>query len=62
MKLLGHAWVAVNAVPKGNRKLLILGSILPEIMYYTTNHPFEFEGIHEGGDKVYNYLKKKKLK
>jgi hypothetical protein len=60
MKLLGHAWVAVNSVSKGNRKLLILGSILPEIMYYTTNHPFEFEEIHEGGDKVYNYLKKKK--
>ena len=60
MKLLGHAWVAVNAVPKGNRKLLILGSILPEIMYYTTNHPFEFEDIHEGGDIVYNYLKRQK--
>jgi len=60
MKLLGHAWVAVNAVPKGDRNLLILGSILPEIMYYTSNHPFEYEEIHEGGDIVYNYLKKKK--
>ena len=60
MKLLGHAWVAVNAVPKGNRKLLILGSILPEIMFYTKDHPFEYEEIHEGGDIVYKYLKKKK--
>ncbi|MFV1917585.1 MAG: hypothetical protein ACC618_03865, partial [Patescibacteria group bacterium] len=61
MKLLGHTWVAVNSVPKGNRKLLILGSILPEIMYYTSNHPFVYEEIHEGGDIVYSYLKKKKL-
>lgn len=60
MKLLGHAWVAVNAVPEGNNKLLILGSILPEIMYYTKDHPFEFEEIHEGGDRVYQYLKENK--
>lgn len=60
MKLLGHAWVAVNARPQGNRKLLILGSILPEIMYYTKDHPFEFEEIHEGGDTVYSYLKSNK--
>lgn len=60
MKLLGHAWVAVNAVAKGNRKLLILGSIVPEIMFSTKDHPFEYEEIHEGGEKVYEYLKKKK--
>lgn len=60
MKLLGHAWVAVNVLPEGNKKLLILGSILPEIMYYTKNHPFKFEEIHEGGDKVYQYLKENK--
>ncbi len=57
MKLLGHAWVAVNVVPKGNKKLLILGSILPEIAFYTKNHPFEYEEIHEGGIEVYQYLK-----
>lgn len=57
MKLIGHAWIAVNAVPQGNKRLLILGSILPEIMYYTKDHPFEFEEIHEGGDKVYRYLR-----
>ena len=61
MKLLGHGWVAVNAVPDGNNKLLILGSILPEIMYYATGHPFEFKEIHEGGDKVYKYLGKERL-
>ena len=33
MKLLGHGWVGVNAVPDGNKKLLILGSILPEIIH-----------------------------
>lgn len=56
MKLIGHAWVAVNAVPQGDKKLLMLGSILPEIMYYTKDHPFKFEEIHEGGDEVYKYL------
>lgn len=60
MKLLGHAWVAVSAHPEGRRNLLILGSVLPEIMYYTKDHPFEFEEIHEGGDEVYKYLKSKK--
>ena len=62
MKLLGHAWVAVNARPEGDRKLLMLGSVLPEIMYYTKDHPFEFEEIHEGGDKVYKYLRSKNPK
>lgn len=56
MKLIGHAWVAVNSRPHGNEKFLILGSILPDIMYYTKNNPFDFEEIHEGGDKVYGYL------
>lgn len=60
MKLIGHAWIAVNAVPQANRKLLILGSILPEIMYYTKDHPFQFEEIHEGGERLYQYLVKEK--
>lgn len=60
MKLLGHAWVAVQAAPRRNRQLLILGSILPEITYYTTNHPFSAEEIHEGGEIVYCYLLKRK--
>jgi hypothetical protein len=60
MKPIGHAWVAVQAVPQGNRKLLILGSILPEITFYTAAHPFSHEEIHEGGEKVYQYLLKKK--
>jgi len=60
MKLLGHAWVAAKAYPEGNRKFLILGSVLPEIMYYTKKHPFKYEEIHEGGDVVYLYLKDRK--
>lgn len=56
MKLLGHGYIAVNSVPRGNKKLLILGSVVPEIMFYTRNHPFTFEEIHEGGDIVYRYL------
>jgi hypothetical protein len=56
MKFVGHAWVAVNSFPTGKRKLLILGSILPEIMYYTKKHPFAFEEIHEGGQKLFQFL------
>lgn len=58
MKLLGHGYVAINAVPQGNKKLLILGAIVPETMFYTKNPPFTFEEIHEGGDIVYQYLTK----
>lgn len=60
MKFLGHAWVAVNSFPSGNRKLLILGSLLPEIMYYTKKHPFAFEEIHEGGLRLYQFLLEQK--
>jgi len=58
MKFVGHAWVAVKSFQTGNNKLLILGSILPEIMYYTRNNPFAFEEIHEGGQKLYQFLLK----
>lgn len=61
MKLLGHAWVAVNSYPEGKRDQLILGSILPEVYFYTLNikgHFFKHEEIHEGGLKFYQYLKK----
>jgi len=60
MKFIGHAWVAVNSSPRRNRKLLILGSILPEIMYYTQKNPFTFEEIHEGGQRLYQFLLKQK--
>lgn len=60
MKLLGHAWVAVNAHPEGNKGQLVLGSIIPEIVYYTKDHPFKYEEIHEGGDKVFSYVMKHK--
>lgn len=59
MKLLGHGYVAVNSVPSGNKKLLILGAIVPEIAYYTKTHPFTDEEIHEGGKIVYQYLMQK---
>lgn len=59
MKLLGHGYIAVNSVPRGNKQLLILGSIVPEIMYYTKDHSFTFEEIHEGGNLVYGYLKQR---
>lgn len=59
MKLLGHGYVAINAVPQGNKKLLILGAIVPEIAYYTKSPPFTSDEIHEGGKIVYQYLVQK---
>lgn len=57
MKLIGHAWIAINARPQGNQKLLMFGSIIPEVMYYVSDSPFSFEEIHEGGDRLYEYLR-----
>lgn len=62
MKLLGHAWVAVKTVPKGVKEQLILGSVIPEIMFYTKNHPFDYKEIHEGGPKVLSFIRKENPK
>ena len=60
MKILGHVYVAVKALHGHNKSLLAWGSILPEIMFYSDKHPFNKDEIHEGGDKVYEFLKKVK--
>lgn len=57
MKLLGHAWVAVNSIEEGNLDQIVVGSVLPEMMYYTKSNPFIKSEIHEGGDIFYQFLK-----
>ena len=58
MNILGHAYVATEAV-KGNRQLLILGSLLPESFPFVSGNPFGWEEIHEGGEVFLQFLKKK---
>lgn len=55
MNILGHAYVATKAV-KGERKLLIIGSLLPESTPFISNNPFTWEEIHESGEKFLKFL------
>lgn len=57
MKILGHAYIATRAV-KGNKQLLIAGSLLPEMLPYIPNDVFEYNELHEGGKKLLKYLNK----
>lgn len=55
MKILGHIYIATNAVD-GNNQLLIIGSLLPEMLPYIPNDIFEYQELHEGGRKLLEYL------
>lgn len=55
MNILGHSWIAVNAIP-GKRDLLIIGSLLPESFPFIKDNPFSFEEIHEGGERLLEFL------
>lgn len=57
MNILGHCYVTTQAV-SGNRKLLILGSILPESIPFIEGNPFAFNEIHEGGKALLQFLEK----
>lgn len=57
MKILGHAYVATQAL-EGNAQLLIIGSLLPEMVPYIPNDIFEYQELHEGGQKLLTYLDK----
>lgn len=57
MKILGHACIAIRAID-GNRQLLIIGSLLPEMLPYIPNDIFEYNELHEGGKKLLKYLDK----
>jgi len=58
MNILGHAYVATEAV-KGNRELLIIGSLLPESSPFIADNPFSWEEIHESGEKFLKFLDQK---
>lgn len=62
MKILGHLYVALRALPNHDPRLLAWGSILPEMMFYIKENPFRYEEIHEGGEKVIIFLAKQKPK
>lgn len=55
MKLYGHAYVATQVLPESNQELITLGSLLPEVVFYTTNPALTFEQIHEGGLEIYKF-------
>jgi len=58
MNILGHAYIATQAV-SGNRELLIIGSLLPETVPFIANNPFAYDEIHEGGERLFEFLSKK---
>jgi len=55
MKVLGHSYIATRAID-GNRQLLITGGLLPEMLPYIPNDVFEYKELHEGGEKLLEYL------
>lgn len=55
MKLVGHVYVATKAFPTRNKPLLALGSLLPEVVFYVDDPALDYDQIHEGGDKLYEF-------
>ncbi len=55
MKILGHTYIATHSVD-GNNKLLIIGSLIPEMLPYIPNDVFDYGELHEGGRKLLEYL------
>lgn len=55
MKILGHAYIATRAI-EGNNQLLVVGSLLPEMLPYISNDVFEYTELHEGGERLLEYL------
>jgi len=62
MKLLGHVYVATKAFPEKDEKLLAIGAVLPEIVFYIKNPVFTYEQLHEGGIYLYKCLSQKDKK
>jgi len=58
MNILGHSYIATKCI-LGNRDLLIIGSLLPETAPFIANNPFTYDEIHEGGEKLFEFLSKK---
>lgn len=59
MKLLGHVYIAVEAFPERTEKLLAMGAVLPELVFYVKDKAFTHEELHEGGEILYKYLQSK---
>lgn len=57
MKILGHTYIATHSVD-GDHQLLIIGALLPEMLPYIPNDVFEYKELHEGGEKLLEYLDK----
>lgn len=57
MNILGHSYIATQAI-SGNKELLIVGSLLPESFPFISGNPFSNEEIHEGGEKLLQFLEK----
>lgn len=57
MNYLGHPFVAYK-VTNNLDEYLIAGSYIPDFVPFVPNSVFAFEEIHEGGEKLLNYLDK----
>lgn len=58
MNILGHSYIAAQVI-SGNKDLLIIGSLLPETTPFIADNPFAYEEIHEGGERLFEFLSKK---
>lgn len=59
MKVLGHIYVALEAVGERHRPYVVWGSILPEMSPYIIPNPLSWQEIHEEGIKVVNFAQGK---
>lgn len=55
MNVIGHPYVAFEVFGRLTEDL-VLGSFLPDIVPFVPNSVFEFEEIHEGGEKFLDFL------
>jgi len=56
MKGLGHIFVAQRVL--GEKVLAAQGVLLPEMVPYLAEDVFDWQELHEGGEKLYQYLQK----
>jgi virulence-associated protein VapD len=59
MKILGHVYVAVRSFPHADKNKLVIGALLPELVFYLKDPIFDYNTLHEGGRGLYKFLKSK---
>ena len=68
MNILGHSLISLNVFGKfggvggigvKGENDLVIGALLPESCPFISDNPFTFDEIHEGGEKLLKFLKKK---